>query len=64
MKITFRQWDDVFENKSSQDILEIIKEFEGIPHVKTGVMDLLDSKEKEMIKARNSDLFKIKKLEQ
>ena len=41
----------------------MIKEFEAIPHIKTGVKIFLDIKEKELIKKRNSDLFKIKMFE-
>lgn len=40
-----------------------MKKYEAIPYVKTGVKLLLDEKEKELIKKRNSDLFHIKMLE-
>ena len=47
-------------DKSSNEIADLIKEFEAIPHVKQEVKIYLDIKEKELIKKRNTDLFKIK----
>lgn len=50
----------MFIDKTSNEIQDLIKEFEAIPHVKQEVKIYLDNKEKELIKKRNSDLFKIK----
>eukprot|EP00347_Sterkiella_histriomuscorum_P022478 403338339 len=56
-------WDEVFPNKTSTQIQEMILKSEAIPYVKSEVKNLLDQKEKELIKKRNTDLFKIKVLE-
>ncbi|CDW74957.1 UNKNOWN [Stylonychia lemnae] len=61
--IALAQWDEVFGDKTSDEIQQLIKEYEAIPYVKSDVKMLLENKEKEMIKKRNSDLFKIKMLE-
>lgn len=41
----------------------MVKDYEAIPFVHNEVKYLLDSKEAELIKKRNSDLYKIKELE-
>ena len=59
-----KQWEMYFYEKSSRDIQHLIKDKEAIPHIQREVKAVLEAKEKEFIKRRNTQLFKVKVLEQ
>eukprot|EP00347_Sterkiella_histriomuscorum_P011149 403373574 len=56
-------WDEVFPNKTSTQIQKMKLKSQAITNIQSKVKNLLDQKEKELIKKRNTDLFKIKVLE-
>ena len=47
----------------SKEIQVLIKEYEGVPHIRYDIKRILDEKEAEFQKRRNATLFQIKTYE-